>query len=139
MDAALFPPALRTAHELVIAGIAMRRTRAKEARAALTRGQGAARQAGIPALTAEVESACRMLDAPAFKEAIAEARAALANEPDQLRRLDAAIKSKGNPVCVGLDPRFESLPAFIRDAALREHGNSPRTRAEAMSLIKGRD
>jgi len=67
VDAALFPPALRTAHELVIAGIAMRRIRAKEARAALTRARGAARKAGIPALTAEVESAYRMLDAPAAR------------------------------------------------------------------------
>src|SRR5579871_719559 len=29
-------------------------------------------------------------------------------------RLAAAIRAKGNPVCVGLDPRWESLPAELR-------------------------
>src|SRR5437879_9840432 len=54
LDPAPFPPALKTAHELVVAGIAMRRLRAKTARAALTRAERAARHAHIPALTAEV-------------------------------------------------------------------------------------
>ena len=57
LDPAPFPPASRAAHELVVAGIAMRRLRTKTARAALARAERAARQAGIPALTAEVESA----------------------------------------------------------------------------------
>ena len=57
LDPAPFPPASRAAHELVVAGIAMRRLRTKAARAALARAERAARQAGIPALTAEVESA----------------------------------------------------------------------------------
>jgi DNA-binding winged helix-turn-helix (wHTH) protein len=67
LDPAPFPPALRTAHELVIAGIAMRRLRTREARAALTRAEQTARQARIPALTAEVESACRILNTPAAR------------------------------------------------------------------------
>jgi hypothetical protein len=67
LDPALFPPASRAAHELVVAGIAMRRLRAKAARAALARADGAARQAGIPALTAEVESASLVLRAPAAR------------------------------------------------------------------------
>src|SRR6516164_9448797 len=29
-------------------------------------------------------------------------------------RLAAAVRAKGNPVCVGLDPRWESLPHEIR-------------------------
>ncbi|MGC2636618.1 MAG: helix-turn-helix domain-containing protein, partial [Acidobacteriaceae bacterium] len=66
-DPAPFPPALRTAHALVVAGIAMRRIHTKPARAALARAKLAARQAGIPALTAEVESACRLLHAPAAR------------------------------------------------------------------------
>ena len=37
LDPTLFSPALRTAHELVIAGIAMRRLRTREAHAALVR------------------------------------------------------------------------------------------------------
>src|SRR5438034_520130 len=65
LDPAPFPPASRTAHELVVAGIAMRRLRAKTARAALARAEHAARHAGIPALTAEVESASLVLNTPA--------------------------------------------------------------------------
>src|SRR5436190_5258507 len=67
LDPAPFPPALRTAHELVVAGIAMRRLRAKPARAALARAARAARDAGIPALAAEVESAALVLNAPAAR------------------------------------------------------------------------
>jgi len=67
LDPAPFPPAARTAHELVVAGIAMRRLRAKPARAALARAEDAARHAGIPALTAEVESASLVLNAPAAR------------------------------------------------------------------------
>src|ERR1700688_3618481 len=57
LDPAPFPPASRVAHELVVAGIAMRRLKTKAARAALARAERVARHAGIPALTAEVESA----------------------------------------------------------------------------------
>jgi len=67
LDPTPFPPALRTAHELVIAGIAVRRLRTKEARAALTRAEQNTRQARIPALTAEVESASRILNTPAAR------------------------------------------------------------------------
>jgi hypothetical protein len=67
LDPALFPPASRTAHELVVAGIAMRRLRTKAARAALARAQQAARLARIPALAAEVESASLILNTPAAR------------------------------------------------------------------------
>jgi len=67
LDPAPFPPASRTAHELVVAGIAMRRLRTKAARAALARAQQAARDAWIPALTAEVESASAVLETPAAR------------------------------------------------------------------------
>ncbi len=67
LDPSLFPPASRTFHELVVAGIAMRRLRTKEARAALARAERAAHQAGIPALMAEVESASRILNTPAAR------------------------------------------------------------------------
>jgi hypothetical protein len=63
----LFLPALRTAHELVVAGIAMRRLRTKTARQALSRAEQAARVAAIPALTAEVESALLALNTPAAR------------------------------------------------------------------------
>src|SRR5262249_8096745 len=67
LDPSLFPPASRTAHELVVAGIAMRRLQARAARAALARAERAARQAGIPALTAEVERASLILNTPAAR------------------------------------------------------------------------
>jgi hypothetical protein len=67
LDPAPFPPASRVAYELVVAGIALRRLRIKAARAALGRAETAARHAGIPALTAEVESASRALATPAAR------------------------------------------------------------------------
>jgi tetratricopeptide (TPR) repeat protein len=67
LDPAPFPPASRATHELVVAGIAMRRLRTKAARAALARAEHAARHAGIPALTAEVESASLVLNTPAAR------------------------------------------------------------------------
>jgi hypothetical protein len=67
IDPAPLPPASRTIHELVAAGIAMRRLQTKTARAALARAELAARQAGIPALAAEVESASRLLNTPAAR------------------------------------------------------------------------
>jgi hypothetical protein len=67
LDGSLFPPALRTAHELMVAALAMRRVRIKTARAALGRAQLAARLARIPALAAEVETASRALDTPAAR------------------------------------------------------------------------
>jgi hypothetical protein len=67
LDPATFPPASRAAHELVVAGIAMRRLRTKTARAALARAESAARRADITALTAEVESASLVLNRPAAR------------------------------------------------------------------------
>src|SRR5208337_4023187 len=67
LDPAPFPPALRAAHELVVAGIAMRRLKTKAAQAALARARQAARQAGIAALAAEVESASLLLNTPAAR------------------------------------------------------------------------
>src|SRR5262249_61647432 len=67
LDPAPLPPPSRTAHELVVAGIAMRRLRTKAARDALARAGRAARHARIPALTAEVESAYVVLGTPAAR------------------------------------------------------------------------
>ena len=67
LDPAPFPPSLKAAHELAVAGIAMRRLRTKTARAALARAERAAREAGIAALTAEVESASLVLNTPAAR------------------------------------------------------------------------
>ena len=67
IDPAPLPPAARTIHELVIAGIAMRRLQTRAAGAALERATHAARQADIPALAAEVEAARVALNAPAAR------------------------------------------------------------------------
>jgi hypothetical protein len=64
LDPGPFPPALRAMHELIAAGIAMRRIRTAPARAALERAAEAARFAGIPALTAEIEGAALILNTP---------------------------------------------------------------------------
>ena len=63
----LFPPASRAFHELVVAGIAMRRLRTRQARAALARAERAGHKARIPALMAEVENASRALNTPAAR------------------------------------------------------------------------
>jgi len=67
LDPTLFPAAPRTFHELLFAGIAIRRLRIKEARAALGRAERAAHQAGIPGLIAEVETASHLLNTPAAR------------------------------------------------------------------------
>jgi hypothetical protein len=66
-NAAPLPPALRAAHQLVIAGIAMRRLRTKAARDALVKAERAAQHSGIPALLAEVESTALILKSPAAR------------------------------------------------------------------------
>lgn len=85
LDPAPLPPASAAAHALVVAGLAVRRLRIKEARAALAGAERAARQAGIPALAAEVKSATLALDAPAARLiARGEERALLLEEVEAL-------------------------------------------------------
>jgi len=67
LDPALLPPALCAAHELVVAGIALRRLRTRSAKAALVRAKAAAQQAGIEPLLAEVEKAWDLLTGPAAR------------------------------------------------------------------------
>jgi hypothetical protein len=64
LDPAPLPPAMRVAHELLVAGIAMRRLQAGTAQAALAVAERAARDARIPALSAEVANAIQLLAAP---------------------------------------------------------------------------
>ena len=63
-DPAPLPPASRAGHELVVAGIAMRRLQIEAACAALARAEAAARRAGIPSVLAEVQAAALALDTP---------------------------------------------------------------------------
>jgi tetratricopeptide (TPR) repeat protein len=83
------PPASRSVHELVAAGIAIRRLRTKEARAALARAERAAEAARIPALTAEVEAASRVLRAPAARRI-----AGGEERPLRLDEVEALLASK---------------------------------------------
>jgi hypothetical protein len=92
LDPASFPPASRAAHELVVAGIAIRRLRVKSASAALARAARAARAAAIPALEAEVESASRVLAAPAARRiARGEERVLLLEEVESLLASKALV------------------------------------------------
>ncbi|RWC52436.1 MAG: helix-turn-helix domain-containing protein, partial [Mesorhizobium sp.] len=67
LDPMPLPPASRAAHELAVAGIAMRRLKTKPARRALEWARHAARRAGIAGLIAEVDSAFLALDTPAAR------------------------------------------------------------------------
>jgi tetratricopeptide (TPR) repeat protein len=67
LDPTNLPPVLKAVHELVAAGIALRRLQTKAARDALARARLAASQADIPALMAEVESASLVLNTPAAR------------------------------------------------------------------------
>jgi hypothetical protein len=98
LDATPFPPASRTIHELVVAGIAMRRLATKPARAALARAERAAREADIPALTAEVDGALRLLNTPAAR--------LIANGNERLLMLDEV-------------EAFLTSKAFVVDACRR--------------------
>ncbi|HWX63975.1 helix-turn-helix domain-containing protein [Bradyrhizobium sp.] len=92
LDPAPLPPASRAAHELVVAGIAMRRLRIRTARAALAQAGRAARQAGIAELAAEVESAAKILDTPAARLiAQGKARPILLEEVEALQASQALV------------------------------------------------
>jgi hypothetical protein len=91
-DPTPLPPAARAAHELVVAGIAIRRLQTKAAQASLARAQSAARAAGIPALTAEVDRASLVMNTPAARLiARGEERPLLLEEVEALLASDALV------------------------------------------------
>lgn len=47
-------------------------------------------------------------------------------------RLIEAIKQKGAPICVGLDPRLEQIPSFIREEKIAKKGRNFEAAAEAI-------
>ncbi len=103
LDPALFPPALSAAHELVVAGLAMRHLQAKAAREALARAGKAAREAGIPALIAEVDAASLALDTPAAR--------LIANGDERLLRLDDVEALKTSSALI-----MDACRYVVRDA-----------------------
>ncbi len=84
--------AAQVVHWLVVAGIAVRRVRTAAARTALAQAAAAAHQAGIPALTAEVESAWLVLGTPAARLiANGEERSVLLEEVEALLASKALV------------------------------------------------
>ncbi|HEX3528437.1 MAG TPA: helix-turn-helix domain-containing protein [Thermoanaerobaculia bacterium] len=125
LDPSPFPPASRTAHELVVAGIAMRRLHTQAARAALARAGRAARQAQIPALTAEVDSAIRVLSTPAARlMARGEERLVLLEEVEALLASEAfivdacrhAVRDEGQVVSLATRPVLFALARALGEA-----------------------
>ena len=88
IDPAPLPAASQAAHELLLAGIAMRRIHTQPARAALARAARAARRAGIPALIAEVGNARAMLQTP-----VARLLAQGKEQPLMLQEVEALLAS----------------------------------------------
>jgi hypothetical protein len=125
LDPAPFPPASRTAHELVVAGIAIRRLRPKAARAALARAERAARHARIPALMAEVDSAFLVLNTPAARLiANGEGRLLLLEEVEALLSSKAfvvdacrhVVRDKGKVVSLATRPVLFALARALGEA-----------------------
>jgi hypothetical protein len=125
LDPAPFPPASRIVHELVVAGIAMRRLRTKAARAALARAERAARHARIPALTAEVESAFLVLNTPAARLiASGEERLLLLEEVEALLASNAfvvdacrhVVRDEGTVVSLAKRPVLFALARALGEA-----------------------
>jgi len=92
LDSVRLPPASKVVHGLVVAGIAIRRLQTSTARNALARARQAARQASIPALTAEVESVSAVLSLPAARlMASGEERPLLLDEVESLLTSESLI------------------------------------------------
>ncbi len=127
LDPAPFPPASRAAHELVVAGMAMRRLRTGTARAALARAAHAARHADIPALTAEVETAARLLDTPAARLVAGDGDGGRLLLPDEVEALLAsdslvvdacrhAVRRGGRAVPLATRPVLFALARTLAEA-----------------------
>ena len=125
LDPSPFPPPWRTAHELVVAGIAIRRLRTKPAREALARAERAAREADIPALTAEVERASLVLDTPAARlTARGRERLLLLEEVEALLASDAlvvdacrhAVRDEGSEISLATRPVLFALARTLAQA-----------------------
>ena len=125
LDPTGFPPAVRVAHELVVAGIALRRLRAKTVRSALARAECAARLSAIPTLVAEVESAFNVLDTPAARlMAQGEVRILMLEEVEALLAsgtlvIDAcrhAVRQAGTAIALARRPVLFALARALGEA-----------------------
>jgi tetratricopeptide (TPR) repeat protein len=122
---ASLPPALQTFHALVAAGIAIRRLRSADARAALAQAASASRKARIPALTSEVESASRLLDAPAARLigqngertlSLADVETLFASRAFVVDGCRYAVRDAGNSVSLARRPVLFALARALAEA-----------------------
>jgi hypothetical protein len=125
LDAVPLPPASRAAHELVLAGIAMRRLQSKAAQAAIERALRAAHVARIAALTAEVEIAAAQLRAPAARLVargetkpllLEEVEAVLASGALVVDELRHVVRSAGREVSLAKRPVLFVLARVLAEA-----------------------
>jgi hypothetical protein len=125
LDPVPLPPALRAAHELVVAGIEIRRLRTKAARESLTRAELAARQARIPALTAEVENARLVLTTPAARRIanseerlllLAEVEALLASKAFVVDACRHVVRHAGKVISLASRPVLFTLARVLGEA-----------------------
>ncbi len=125
LDVAALPSASAVAHELVVAGIAMRRLRGSAARAALARAARAARRAGIAALAAEVEGVSAMLDAPVARRVgggedrplrIEEVEALLASNALVVDACRHVVRHEGAEVALARRPVLFALARALAEA-----------------------
>ncbi|MBV7586314.1 helix-turn-helix domain-containing protein [Pseudomonas sp. PDM33] len=121
LDPSSIPAPLRAVHWLIVSGLAVRRARAAEARTALRAAAQAAREAGIPALCAEVEQAVQLLDAPAARLISPQAARLLSlAEVEGLLGSDAlvvdACRSRFGSVALGSRPVLFALARAMAEA-----------------------
>ena len=125
LNPAPFPPASKALHELVVAGIAMRRLKIRTARAALESALRAAREAKIPALIAEVESASTALRTPAARLIVrGEARQLLLEDVEALLASKAlvvdacrhVVRAAGKTVSLATRPVLFALARALGEA-----------------------
>ncbi|HLI18705.1 MAG TPA: helix-turn-helix domain-containing protein [Rhodanobacteraceae bacterium] len=125
MQPSSLPPALRAMHYLGAAGIAMRRTRAGVARAAIERAAVAAREARVPALQAEVAILADALDAPAARLlsrgderflTLAQVEALLASECLLVDACRFAVRDAGRSIALASRPVLFALARALAEA-----------------------
>ena len=125
LDPTSLSPALQAVHELVTAGIGLRRVQTKAARAALTRAARAAQHARIPALTAEVENAFLVLDTPAARLVasggerflrLAEVEALLASNAFVVDACRHAVRHAGTTIPLAKRPVLFALARALGEA-----------------------
>ncbi|MEI2416989.1 helix-turn-helix domain-containing protein [Orrella sp. JC864] len=125
MDPRSLSPALLAVHELVRAGIALRRLQAAPARQALARAQAAARQAGIPALAAEVRSASQVLRAPMARRIrhgqaqplrLPQVQALLASDALVVDECRHAVRQGGTAIALASRPVLFGLARLLGEA-----------------------